>query len=78
MMVATATSYALFAVGVVALLSDPWEVLSSPFTGLRLVLLLPVLGPLLAVGGAVMWIQGVRRDEAGGSGPPGPDRPDGA
>ena len=68
MMVATATSYALFAAGVVTLLSDPWQVLSSPFTGLRLVLLLPVLGSLLAVGGAVMWIQGVRRDEAGGRG----------
>ncbi|TVR65174.1 MAG: hypothetical protein EA422_04795, partial [Gemmatimonadales bacterium] len=66
LLVGTAASYVAFAVGAVVLLSDPWAILSGPFTGLRAVLALPVLASLLAMAAAWWWLKGIRRGEEGG------------
>ncbi len=66
LLVGAAAGWTGFAVGAVVLLSDPWAILSSPFTGLRAVLALPVVASLLAAAAAVWWVLALRRGEEGG------------
>jgi CubicO group peptidase (beta-lactamase class C family) len=63
LMVGVAGAYVVFAAGVGILVSDPWSLLSSPFTGLRLVLVLPVVGTIFALAAAAFWGMAVRRSE---------------
>ena len=65
LLVGTAMCYLAFVVGAAILLSDPWSILSSPFTGLGTVLAFPVLASLLALVAAAFWVLAIRRGEEG-------------